>query len=357
MDCSISNISLEWKSYVGGGGEYTPIVADYKVFIHTWNGKVYALDMENGEILWERNIRRHKVFQSPWWGHTLISSPAYSEGRLFVGSDDGWVYCLDAENGDILWEKQIGFSLMGCYGSVTLKGDKVFIGNGDSWFWGSKSLPGFLYALDINTGRVIWKKFFIGGGVGNAPAVDNGMVFVSTLDHNIYAFNASNGELIWRYQLLGQSWCSPSVSNGKVFIGDMSGRVYALREEDGELLWMFKAGEWLCCSTPTIHNGRVYFGVYLGDRYPYGALYCLDESTGEELWCFKHSHICPPPVIGDNIVFFGSHDGYFYGLNGETGEIIWKYRTRGVAQTEGAIVGNHLFLGSNDGWIYCFNLS
>jgi outer membrane protein assembly factor BamB len=321
------------------------------------DGTVYALDMQNGSILWTTNIRTHKVIQSPQWGHRLVSSPAYADGQLYVGSDDGRLYCLNASNGKILWEVRIGFGLLGVYGSVTYHDGKIFAGNGDTWKWdGNPKFPGFLSAIAADTGKIVWRHFFLRGGTGSAPAVHNGRVFIGALDHHLYAFDENNGRVVWRYTMSDAVWCSPSVADGMVFIADMDGFVYAVNESTGKEVWKFHGGQWSCCSTPTVYDQKVYFGLYTekGSTFPYGALYCLDEYTGLELRSVHLSHICPPPIIADDMIFYGSHDYFIYARNVSDLSEVWKHQTGDVVQGEGALVDGHFFIGSNDGYLYCF---
>lgn len=348
--------NLTWKTKIESGGEYCPIVVDNRVFIHPMDGNVYALDMRNGSILWTTNIRTHQVIQSPNWGHRIVSSPAYANGQLFVGSDDGRLYRLNASNGKIVWDVRIGFGILGIYGSVTYHEGKIFVGNGDTWKWdGPPIFPGFFSAIDANSGKVLWRHL-LRGGIGSAPAVHNGRVFVGAFDHRLYAFNENDGSVVWRYIMNDTAWCSPSIADGMVFIGDMDGFIYAINESNGNEVWKFDGGEWLCCSTPTVYDGRVYFGLYTGtgSTYPSGIFYCLDEFTGKELRSIQRGHICPPPVIADEMIFYGSHDNYIYACNVSDLSEIWKYKTGDVVQGEGAMVDGHLFIGSNDGYLYCF---
>jgi outer membrane protein assembly factor BamB len=60
-----------------------------------------------------------------------------------------------------------------------------------------------------------------------APAVVNGVVFVGANDDYIYALNAQNGALIWKYQTGGQVQSSPAVAYGTVYIGSNDNYLYA----------------------------------------------------------------------------------------------------------------------------------
>jgi outer membrane protein assembly factor BamB len=57
--------------------------------------------------------------------------------------------------------------------------------------------------------------------------VANGVVYVGSDDHNVYALNASTGALLWQYTTGGAVESSPAVANGVVYTGSDDGSVYA----------------------------------------------------------------------------------------------------------------------------------
>src|SRR5262249_41900622 len=89
---------------------------------------------------------------------------------------------------------------------------------------------GNLYALDANTGTVNWKSG-IGGEIDSSPAVVNGRVYVGTSIGDsaglIDALNATTGALLWAYPAGGWITASPTVVNGVVYIGSQDHNFYA----------------------------------------------------------------------------------------------------------------------------------
>ncbi len=117
------------------------------------------------------------------------------------------------------------------------------------------------------------------------------------------------------------------------------------------LRWRHEYGGTIA-SRPCESEGIVYFGC---DNYFF---YALDSETGEEIWKFKSGGCAGnyPPVVVKNIVFFGSYDGFLYALDRKTGDLLWKFKTgdrviSGVAGKDGRIV-----FGSGDGNFYCLSL-
>jgi len=57
--------------------------------------------------------------------------------------------------------------------------------------------------------------------------VVNGVVYVGTTDHNVYALKASTGAKLWSYTTGNEVISSPAVANGVVYVGSADGKVYA----------------------------------------------------------------------------------------------------------------------------------
>ena len=58
-------------------------------------------------------------------------------------------------------------------------------------------------------------------GAVSSPAVANGVVYVGSADHNVYALNAGTGAKLWSYTAGGVSDSSPAVANGVVYVGSL----------------------------------------------------------------------------------------------------------------------------------------
>ena len=211
-----------------------------------------------------------------------------------------------------------------------------------------------LYAIDLQTKVQKW-KFETKGWVVSSPAVHSGVVYFLSYDSNLYAVDAASGRLKWKFATGGERryagthlhylqpatermpdpWdvylSSPSVWNGAVYFGSSDGNVYALDAANGAVKWKFQTGD-VVHSSPAISDGVLYVGSW--DTY----FYALDAANGKEKWRFKtgddpdaHNHvgIQSSPVVADGVVYFGSRDAYAYALESATGKEIWKFSTKG----------------------------
>ena len=96
---------------------------------------------------------------------------------------------------------------------------------------------------------------------------------------------------------------SPAVANGVVYVGSLDGNVYALDARTGGLLWSYATGYGVE-SSPAVANGVVYVGSeYLGT----GGVYALDASTGALLWSSAITNsVESSPAVANGIVYVGS---------------------------------------------------
>jgi len=66
---------------------------------------------------------------------------------------------------------------------------------------------------------------------GLNPAVANGIIYIGSYDHNLYALNATNGTMLWGYRIGNPS--SPAIANGIAYVENGSSNVYALNAATG----------------------------------------------------------------------------------------------------------------------------
>jgi len=84
-----------------------------------------------------------------------------------------------------------------------------------------------LYALNATTGTTLW-NYTTGDQVGSSPAIANGIVYVGSSDNNLYALNATTGTKLWNYTTGDAVQSSPAVSNGIVYVGSSDNNLYAI---------------------------------------------------------------------------------------------------------------------------------
>lgn len=149
------------------------VVAEGKVFVGTFAGRVHALDVADGRTAW--------TFQS---GGPIGHSPLYLDGRVYAASDDGRLYCLQASDGRRLWSYPAG---AGIWVAPATDGTRVYAGD----------RAGVFHAVDARTGAKAWT--FPTGGMILKPAsvAEDGPVVFASEDMHVYALSP-DGRLLWR---------------------------------------------------------------------------------------------------------------------------------------------------------------
>ncbi|MCX7668612.1 MAG: PQQ-binding-like beta-propeller repeat protein, partial [Anaerolineae bacterium] len=134
-----------YQVVVAGGAAYFGSSADHKV---------YCLDLAEGKIRW--------TFAT---GGPVRLAPAIAGGRAYFGSDDGWVYCLNASDGSKVWrfraapsdERVLGHGKMISLWPVRTG---VLVDAGVAYF-GAGIFPAegvLIYAVDANDGKLVWRN-------------------------------------------------------------------------------------------------------------------------------------------------------------------------------------------------------
>lgn len=148
------------------------------------SGFVLALDRETGKVLWERAVGVHNgnddIGLKTMDGNPNVKTPL----TLFPGSLGG-VIAPASTDGSLLFVPVINHSL-----TILENSEKEE----------TSPLTGELVALDIATGAVKWKHKFSGGAFG-ATTVVNDLVFATTYEGTIFAFDTKGGRVVWQASL------------------------------------------------------------------------------------------------------------------------------------------------------------
>ncbi len=266
-----------------------------------------------------------------YWGY-IFSSPAVYKGKVFVGSFDGYIYCLGAEDGRLIWkyETQQG------NGSPAVFDSKVFTGSHD----------GYIYCLRAEDGGLVW-KYKTNSQIHSSPVVFNSKIFFGSYDGHLYCLGAERGEVIWSIPDRSQTFHSlPAISEGKLYIG-RDHYIYCLNADESDQIWVYETGGWVY--SPVISDGKVF--VSSSDHH----IYCLNAANGSMLWKNKIEDDFRYPGVSKGKIFVGCEDSYLYCFNVENGSLIWRYKARAWIRSSPAIVGDRVVFISKDDSLYCLN--
>jgi outer membrane protein assembly factor BamB len=245
-----------WSFATGGDVTASPLVVDGLVFVGSRGGTFYALEAATGGVSWSKRT----------WG--VWHGAAYENGTVFVGSDQSKVFAFDATTGNQKWVTTLDGRVR-CTPSVWQ--GTVYVGDDAAK----------VYGLNEATGAQRWASraasVDAGAVVRSSPAVGHGLVYVDTgettpMDGHVVAFNATNGNQVWRMHLADYATSSPALANGVLYLGSYDTRLYAFRATSGRELWTSGWGNLTrgITSSPAVSGAKVYVGVRDGSLYAFG---------------------------------------------------------------------------------------
>jgi outer membrane protein assembly factor BamB len=224
-----------------------------------------------------------------------------------------------------------------------------------------------LYALDISTRKTLWSAQ-TGDHITSSPTVVNGIVYIGSWDHKLYAFKADRCSQLacsplWVSAPTGNSiFSSPVVDNETVYVGSQDGKLYAYKASgcDGnksscDPLWSVQMGISIT-SSPAVDHGVVYIGSW--DH----KLYALDAAKHTIKWSYPTGDIVwSSPAVANGLVYIGSADKKLYAFSttgdAQTRAPQWEYTTGSAIHSSPAVANGVVYIGSDDGELYALRAS
>ena len=332
--------------------------------------RVLAVDANSGAIRWSFFTEGPVRF-----------APTVSGGRVYFGSDDGNVYCLDVRNGAVVWkyragptdEKVIGngrmISLWPVRTNVLVDDGKAYFAAGVFPYEGI-----YVCSLDAASGAVTWRNDTIGdrahelefGGISphGYLVASSHTLFVPSGRAMPAAFARSNGKFLYTappggkrggtWALLDQDRLIAGTDNsgvpGKVSYDAESGRL------QGDAFAWFNGIDMVV--TPTMVYLVTARGVDAVDRQAYQrALAESKRADGKSLrnsiYAWRYAAAGLTSVIRAGNVVVAGGDGKVIGLDVASGKRLWTFdvngRAVGLAAANGRVV-----VSSDSGEVYCF---
>jgi outer membrane protein assembly factor BamB len=218
----IKSGALVWKSEIGSPLYATPLLADSFVYCPGMDGVLYAIDIKDGTLRWS--------FKT---GGSLVNQPVAAGKNLFFGSQDGRLYALEAESGQPFWAG--GFVAQGTVESIPLVLDgRVYFGSNDSR----------VYALEEKSGGEFW-RYSTSDNVYATPVMAGGRLFVVSTGQSAAALNPLNGDVLWEVDTKNPVKETPLVYKNQLLftcLGDPM--LYAFDVSNGQLVWSLDTGDW-----------------------------------------------------------------------------------------------------------------
>ena len=413
----LGTLKLKWAfAYPGATrARSQPLVHDGAVFVGSQDGTVYALDLETGCAHWT-----YDAGTEVRTGLSIVGVAEPSPPLLVFGDFDARVHAISADTGAPIWLTNVASHPNATItGSVKIAEGTVYVPI-SSTEWATAADPGYpcctfrggVAALDVTDGAIKWASTVIpdppkhtgevnaagaprygpsGAPVWNSPAIDTerGVLYVGTGEaytspasessDAVIAMRLSDGEIVWRKQLLAHdAWnmacfiggganCPEengpdldigaatilwrSGSESRLFVGQKSGDVYALDpNRAGEVVWHRKLGRGGFAGG--VHWGMAmdgntlfvpiadtdFLGLATGEPFP--GIHALNPITGETRWYTPSIDNCSPATkpacdpgmsaavtSTPELLFAGGFDGMLRAYDSATGAVLWRFNT------------------------------
>lgn len=342
-----------WEESVGNGSKdyfsrLKPIVAYDKVYSASRAGDVIAFDQKTGKTLWKTDLSDMKNERSFWSNRVsalLAGGPVAGLDKIFIGSENGKIYALDAQTGKLAWQANI-------------KGEVINAPAIESGIVVVNSASGVMKAFNANDGVELWKieqdvPALTLRGI-STPVIASGGVIVGTGKGAVNVYLLEKGQQGWSTEI-GEATGStelervidvdsaPVVFGDKIYAVSARGNLAAIELKSGRILWKRQYSSY---RQMAIYRNTIFLTNVRGH------VYAIDRINGIERWsnlALSNRGVTGPAIIDDYVVV-GDFEGYLHWLSQETGEIIARHEvdSSGINATP-TVVDNLIYSQSRDG--------
>ncbi len=314
--------------------------------VYNETGLLKSWPANGPEILWH--------FDKIGEGH---SSPVFYDGKIYVSGmvgSDGYIFCL-TNDGKLIWEKGYGKewdeSYPGSRTSPVIIDGKLYMYSGH----------GVIYCMDASNGDKLWSKDVMNDldgenirwGVTETLAIDGDMVFCTPGGdtHNVIALNRHTGDVIWKSEGEGEksAYCSPllvELKNKKLVVTMTEGHILGIDAKTGNKLWSYEqTNRWsVHANTPIYHDGS----LFCFSGYGKGGVKLKLSNDGSSVtkeWFLQDLDNRMGGIVLIDGYLYGSGDKYrtWKCVDWQTGEI--KYESDAISK--GVVV-------AADGLLFCY---
>lgn len=329
-------LKMRWVRRVEGSVKHIPVCGGGRMYTHTAEGQVIAVEQETGRLLWRR-----------YWPGVYLSftSPIYQNERLLVpqaGIEKSRLRCLDAATGELLWEapftgspswsrqfppvlhKNLAIYASGSGQHAPSGSEKAFAWRGTRQTKDGKEVMSFIYshnnpfypkdnrpliwAWDLESGELVWKRDFSEFGSGGNDcglAMMAGKLYYSTF----FGYQASKRR---------RRGLPPGIN----------GLTASLDPATGKTIWQTTKHHVTAGCTVTAKDGRLYLGGYnqaqegTKDRY----IWCLDAKDGSMIWQSDPVASAVNVVtVGEKFIFSNAIRAQCHVFDKATGKITYRF--------------------------------
>jgi outer membrane protein assembly factor BamB len=284
---------LVWQRQMGNRFYAGATVDEGLIYVPGTDGVLYALYAKTGEPKWQYPA-----------GEALVTQPVLAGDLVLVASQSDTLFAVKRATGELAWlyrrDPPAGFTIHRA-SAPTVRGETAWVGFSD----------GTLVSLDLTDGGVKWEKSLAPGtggqflDVDTTPMLDEaGRLYAASYSGGLYALDAETGDVVWNTVAQG---ISSLLVHGEVIVATGDNRLDAYLGETGRLLWSQTLQE-RAGVEPVLVKGMLLVPAQRSLRF-------VDPRTGQSrlAWDPSEGVSATPRVVGGK-VYVLSNNGYLYGL-------------------------------------------
>lgn len=309
---------------------------DELVICANTKGVVYALDVDNGELVWR--------FQT---GNKVFGTPFVSGKSVVVASADGCVYRLNLRNGRCIWKYDTGYPIVA---SPNVVDDIIYIGGSNGRF----------HALTMKRGEPIWVAEGLEGYIEARAAVDAERVYVGTWGAKFYALDRATGAKVWEFdtgmgRYFSPAACWPEVVGDHVLVQATDKFTRAFDRATGKVEWS---------SDEPQGRESVGYSEDMKTLYIKGmgkttiTALNIENTDYEKRWelqmPYEFSIVPTRMVEADGLLFVPTEYGVVHAVHTDGSGVEWSYKVSNAAVTSfNVIPDRRLVVMTMDGRVTC----
>jgi len=331
----------------GGYNESSPVLDDYRVYIGSVDGRVYAFNQFTGGD--------GEDYATPVENFLSVSTAALWDDYLVIGGK-GKFYGLRRSDGVVVRQ----FDLVdgtAVQSSPLIVDGIVYAGSNE----------GVVYAFDLETSADVWSNPVDTSRISSSPVTDGNYIYIATEDGYVHKLDIETGIEQARSPDLGEIHFAtpvlyPADSPQVVIIGVDTAEIgnsafYALSVESMAKATTYET-DYGVQGTPVVveHDGQTLVIAGQGEIAPpsgMGKVSAHDLVTGELVWETEDiGRVFASPAASENRIFVGAQDGNFYVID-FAGNIKQTLDLGSAILTSAALVDNRVYVATTDEVLYC----
>jgi outer membrane protein assembly factor BamB len=250
-----------WRVAISGEMLATPVIGDGLVVVRTVDGRLRGLRVADGGEAWsyEQAVPRLTLRGN--------GAPVIDGDMVLAGLDNGKVVALALATGELLWTATVAPSrgrteierLVDIDSPIRVIDQDVFV----------VGYQGRVAMLARESGQIWWARDM---SSHRGLAADAEHLYVTTADSNVVALRRRDGTEVWRQdQLLRRSLTAPARHGDNLVVGDFDGYLHWLDAATGEVIARAKSGGGRISNTPVADGDLLLLQTDSGEVQAYRA--------------------------------------------------------------------------------------